>query len=81
MELSVNVQKTKIVIFRNGKRVKDDEKWEYNSKYIEVVNQFNYLGMLFNYNGKFLSTQKHCAAQGNKAMFSISSKMKDLNFN
>uniref|UniRef100_K1QT84 Reverse transcriptase zinc-binding domain-containing protein n=1 Tax=Magallana gigas TaxID=29159 RepID=K1QT84_MAGGI len=37
--------------------------------------------MLFNYNGKFLSTQKHCAAQGNKAMFSISSKMKDLNFN
>lgn len=37
--------------------------------------------MLFIYNGKFLSTQKHCAAQGNKAMFSIPRKMKDLNFN
>ena len=78
-DLCVNVQKTKIVVFRNGGTVKDT--WQYNGSEVEVVNQFNYLGMLFNYNGKFLSTQKHCATQGNKAMFSICSKMKNLNFN
>lgn len=52
-----------------------------NGNTIVIVNQFNYLSMLFNYNGKFLSTQKQCAPQGNKAMFSISNKMKDLKCN
>lgn len=46
---------------------------------MEVVNQFNYPGLLFNFNGNFFFYTKQCAAQGNKAMFSISSKMKDLN--
>ena len=50
--LTVNVQKTKIVVFRNGKYVRDEEKWTYDGKNVEVVNQFNYLGLLFNYTVK-----------------------------
>ena len=37
--LCVNVQKTKIVVFRNGGIVKDT--WLYNGSEVEVVNQFN----------------------------------------
>ena len=46
-----------------------------------IVNQFNYPGMLFNYNGKFNETQKHVAQQGRKAYFAINSKLKSQYFN
>ena len=55
--------------------------WTYNGKNIEVVDQFNYLGVLFNNNGKFTQTQRHIAEQGRKALFAISSTLKNLNFN
>jgi hypothetical protein len=59
--MRVKVQKTTIVALRKGGIVK--ETWQYNGSEVEVVNQFNYLGILFNH----LSTQKHCAIQGNKS--------------
>ena len=68
-KLNLNTIKTKIMIFRNGGKQHDDEKWYYNNIEIEVVDEFNYLGMLFIYNGKFLKTQKHVANQGRKAFF------------
>lgn len=37
--------------------------------------------MLFNFNGKFLQTQKHVADQGRKALFAISNTMKNYSFN
>jgi hypothetical protein len=74
--LTVNITKTKIVVFRNGGRIKENEKWVYNDQNIEVVNNFNYLGMFFNYNGNFHQTQKHVAGQGRKALFSISNSLR-----
>ena len=79
--LTLNVDKTKIVLFRNGGKIRENEKWFYNGKEIEVVNQFKYLGMLFNYNGKHNVTQKHVAEQGRKAYFAINSKLKNHHFN
>lgn len=52
---------------------------EYNGNNVDVVNQFNYLGMVSNYNGKFLSTQKHCVIQGTKTLSSVVSKIKHFN--
>ena len=52
--LEVNIQKTKIVIFRNGGQIKQNETWLYDGCQIEVLNQFTYLGIVLNYNGKFL---------------------------
>jgi hypothetical protein len=79
--LTVNIDKTKILVFRNGGKVNDKEKWTYDGKNLEIVNTFNYLGMLFNFNGKFSKTQKHIADQGRKALFAITSKLKQCNFN
>ena len=79
--LTLNVQKTKIVIFRNGGIIRENEKWFYNGQQIEVVNQFKYLGMLFNFNGKHNITQKHVAEQGRKAYFALNSKFKNHHFN
>ena len=79
--LTVNIDKTKILVFRNGKKLTGHMEWTYNGKIIEVVDQFNYFGVLFNYNGKFTQTQRHIAEQGRKALFASSSTLKNLNFN
>jgi hypothetical protein len=44
---------TKIVVFRNGGILSDDEKWYYNGLQIETVNSFTYLGVVLNFNGIF----------------------------
>ena len=80
-KLEVNVQKTKIVVFRNGGKLRNTENWSYNGYYIDIVSEFNYLGVLMSSNGKFFKTQKHVAEQGGKALFSILNKSKKHCFN
>ena len=79
--LTVNIDKTKIMVFRNGKKLNENETWTFDGKRLDIVDQFNYLGILLNYNGKFLQTQKHIAQQGQKALFAISSTLRKFNFN
>ena len=69
------------MIFRNGGRLRENEHWTYDDNDLEIVDEFNYLGMLFFYTGKFARTQKHLAEQGRKALFSIYSKIKEFDFN
>jgi hypothetical protein len=42
--LSVNLSKTKVMIFRKGGHLSKAEKWFYKGKQIEVVNSYKYLG-------------------------------------
>ena len=51
--------------------IRPNEAWVYNGSNIDSVDQFCYLGVLFHYNCKFYVTQKHCAEQSRKAMFSM----------
>ena len=69
--LSVNIKKTKIVVFRKGGNIRPNEAWVYNGSNIDIIDQFCFLGVLFHYNCKFYVTQKHCAGQSRKAMFSM----------
>ena len=62
------IEKTKIVVFRKRGRLKDDESWTYNGVSLEVLNDFNYLGTVFNYTGKFAFTQEMLIGKGLKAL-------------
>ena len=79
--LEVNVEKTKIVVFRNAGRASNEETWSFDGKLIQVVDQFTYLGILLNFNGKFFTTQKQLASQGRKAMFALKSSVSNLSLN
>ena len=46
--LEVNAEKTKIMVFRNRGPVRREETWKYNGVPIDIVNDFNYLGTVFN---------------------------------
>ena len=51
--LHVNTDKTKIVIFRKGGIVNRNYRWYYEGKEIEIVNCFNYLGVVLSSGGSF----------------------------
>ncbi len=51
--ITVNVEKTKIVIFHKG-RLKKGYRWVYNNNPIEIVNNFNYLGIVVSSSGSFI---------------------------
>ena len=79
--LTVNVAKTKIMVFRNGGIVKPQEHWVYKGEDIEIVDEFCYLGIVFYYNGKFHRTQKQLSLQCRKAVFALKRKCSQMSFN
>ena len=66
--LEVNTEKSKIVVFRRGGKIKQGEKWSYKNKTLEIVNAFNYLGVVFKYTGSFVENSKCAYGKALKAM-------------
>lgn len=80
-KLHINVDKSKIVVFRKGGRVKENEKWYIYGKPLDIVDQFAYLGIIFYYNNKFSKAEKQLAEQGRKALFVLKKNIKNMFFN
>ena len=76
--LTVNSSKTKITIFGNRKAKSNTYKFLYNNSNLEIVETFRYLGIVFNFNGKFTMCKKSLKAQAMKAMFSLLNKCRRL---
>ena len=57
-----------LTYFRKSGRLKDDESLTYNGISLEVVNDFNYLGTVFNYTGSFALDQEVLIGKGLKAL-------------
>ena len=66
--LSVNCEKTKVMVFRKRGNIRQNEKWNYNGLNLEVVNEFNYLGTLLKYTGNFNINQQCLSNKGLKAL-------------
>ena len=70
-KLTVNVNKTKIIIFRIGGRLPLNIRFTYNGTEIEIVSEYSYLGILFTAGGSCLKTQNTLAGQALKAIFTL----------
>jgi uncharacterized protein YmfQ (DUF2313 family) len=64
--VTVNVDKTKIVVFRKSGRIKQNSCRKYDNEVIDIVDNFNYLGITLNFNGSFNKTQNVLASQYKK---------------
>ena len=76
--LTVNVDKTKIMVFRKGGILSRVEKWYYNGVEIEIVNQFNYLGVVFTPGGSFIQATKTLSGKALRALCALLSITKSL---
>ena len=63
-KLSVNVPKTKIMIFRRGGRLRKVDTFSYMGEKVDIVNSFTYLGVPFASNGKFKKAHVHFKNKG-----------------
>ena len=69
--MCLNLDKTKIVVFRKGGVLKKSEKWFYDGKEIETVSLQKYLGALITSRLCWSSLKNNQAAQAKKACYSI----------
>ena len=76
-KLSVNIAKSKIIVFSRGK-VRRFSSFKYGFDVIEVVSDYVYIGITMNYNNKFDKTMKKQLDQGRKAQFYLLVKGKML---
>ena len=77
-KLTVNISKTKILIFTSGRSAQNLH-FTYKGKEIEIVTEYKYLGIYLAKSGSYLSCKKHIAEQANHAMFSLLRKIRVLN--
>ena len=65
------MDKTKVVLFRNGGALDHRDHWLYEGHEIEIVNQFTYLGVVFSSGGSFMQNSKNLAGKALKTMHQL----------
>ena len=75
--LTVNVDKTKIVIF-SKKKTTEYPAFLFGHRNIQVVDHYVYLGVIFNFNGSFQKAIDKQVTQGRKAFYSLLNKIRKL---
>ena len=73
-KLAIITQKTKVMIFSRVKS-RNIPNFNYNGLPLDVVTDYRYLGIDFNYNGTFNKCKKHLFEQAERAMYSLLRKV------
>ena len=84
LDLTVNLEKSNIVVFRNGGYLARCEKWYYKDYVVKVVNAYKYLGVWFSTRLSFshsLESQKAKAKAGIVEIFKTVWKLGDVSPN
>ena len=68
-KLTVNINKTKIMVFRKGGVLRRNMCFKYKTENIEIVSKFTYLGVVFTSGGSFSGTHNCLSDQALKAIF------------
>ena len=74
-DLHINVNKTKILIFSRGNY---ENIFNFGEHILDTADEYNYLGLVFNYNAKFKIAKSHLYQKGCRAMFSLLKKTRNL---
>jgi len=76
--LTVNLDKTRVVVFKNGGILSRTEKWYFDGNQLECVSSYTYLGVIFS---KTLSWNKHitnASVQAKKVLFGVFRSLSSL---
>ncbi len=76
-KLKLNGNKTTVVIFSRGTFDLSKYDFKFGCKKIEVVEDYKYLGLTFNYNGRFRKGELELKEQATRAMSSLVEKCRN----
>lgn len=76
-KLSVNVEKTKILVFKNGGRLSRHEKWFYCNNAIQTVNGFDYVGIHFTSRLSLYKMSESMAVKAKRVFLYVLNSIKD----
>jgi len=74
-KLEVNVQKTKIVVFKNGGRLSSRENWYYADEKLECINGFTYVGVYFSSTLSMYKMSENMAVKAKRVIVSLISSL------
>jgi len=66
--LKVNIDKTKVMVFRRGGKLDTGLSFHYNQQLLEIVNEYTYLGVIFSSFGVFKKAAMDFKKKGSKAI-------------
>ena len=69
-KMTINTNKTKMLVFNKGGRLKNI-KIKYNNSYIECVQRYTYLGVDFNASCSFATSKHEIHNKSNKVLFKL----------
>ena len=70
-KLMVNLDKTKVVVFKNGGKLAKQEKWYYENCKLESTNSYKYLGVYFTSQLSWSLHANYAAVQAKKVFLGI----------
>ena len=69
--LIVNVNKTKIVVFRKGGRLSAKDVWYYGGRKVDIAKSYKYLGYTLSSSGSFASCFQDLINSARRALFAV----------
>lgn len=76
-KMVVNIIKTKVMVFRRGGILSRKEKWWYDGKVLDVVNGFQYVGLLFSTKLSFYRMAGELSRKGKRVLVAILQSLKE----
>ena len=77
VDREINIDKTKVMTF-SRRKLRKPHYFNYVDQNIEVINEYNSLGLVFNYKSKFNIAKNSLYQKGLKAMFSLLKKYENV---
>lgn len=77
-KMVVNVIKTKVMVFRRGGPLSKRETWLYDGNVLEVVNGFQYVGLLFSTKISFYRMAEELSRKGKRVLVTVLQSLTDL---
>lgn len=79
LHLTVNLDKTNVMVFRGGGHLADREKWHYGDEEVKVTNCYKYLGLTFTTRLSVNSALTEVCRKGRMGVMEILKSLKKLN--
>ena len=75
-KLNINVSKSKVIVFGNIRGRLPE--FKISGHFLEIVEEYKYLGIYLSKTGSFVAAKRHIAVQANKALYALLKKSKTL---